>query len=221
MQYIIMCGGEYKKWETPRQLVKINGEPLVLRTIRLLREAGVSDIIISVSNVVQYKLFRSVADLEDIPVLAKGSNKYVAYEYNKCDGYWCDAFPLSDVPTCYIFGDVVFSPEAIKTIVNTVTDDIEFFASAPPFDRRFSKSSAEPFAFKVVDTIHFKNAIETTKYIADNGAFKRHPIAWELWQVIKRTPLNIIDYTNYTVINDYTCDIDNPEDVKKFEGAEL
>ena len=220
MRYIIMCGGEYKKWETPRHLVKINGEVLVNRTIRLLQEEGVSDIVISVSNGEQYKQLRRVVG-DSIAILTMQGNDYVAYEYNKCDGYWCDAFIPQIFSTCYIFGDVVFSKDAIHTIVNTVTDDIELFASAPPFDKRFSKDSAEPFAFKVVDTTHFKNAIEMTKRLCDNGAFKRHPIAWELLQVIKRTPINEIDYNNYTVINDYTCDIDNPEDVKKFEGAEL
>ena len=36
---------------------------------------------------------------------------------------------------------------------------------------------------------------------------------WELWQIIKGTPFNKIDYTNYTVINDYTCDVDGKEDL--------
>ena len=40
---------------------------------------------------------------------------------------------------------------------------------------------------------------------------------WELWQVIQATPLNHIDYSNYTVINDYTCDIDCPEDIELIE----
>lgn len=217
MKYVIMCGGRYKKWETPRHLVKIHGEPLVARTIRLLKEAGVDDIYITVSCSEQLRMFSEFG----VPTVCKWDNEYVAYEYDKCDGYWCDAFPYVGIPTCYIFGDVVFSKDAINTIVNTLTDDIEFFASAPPFSKSYHKEWAEPFAFKVVDTTHFKNAIEMTKRLCDSGAFKRHPIAWELWQVIKRTPLNIIDYTNYTVINDYTCDIDNPEDVKKFEGAEL
>ena len=48
--------------------------------------------------------------------------------------------------------------------------------------------------------------------------FKRNPIAWELWQVIKNTPLNQIDYTNYVAINDYTCDIDSEEDIEKFKN---
>ena len=32
------------------------------------------------------------------------------------------------------------------------------------------------------------------------------------------TPLNKVDYTNYTVINDYTCDIDEPEEVEIFNN---
>jgi len=40
---------------------------------------------------------------------------------------------------------------------------------------------------------------------------------WELWQVIKDTPLNKINYKNYTVINDYTCDIDDLKDIQEIE----
>ena len=47
MKYIIMCGGKYEKWKTPKHLVEIHGEPLVARTIRLLRESGAEDIAIS------------------------------------------------------------------------------------------------------------------------------------------------------------------------------
>ena len=76
---------------------------------------------------------------------------------------------------------------------------------------------AEPFAFKVKDTEQFFNAIEVTKQFDEQGLFKRQPVSWELWQVIKRTPLNKVDYTNYVRINDYTCDIDEPKDIKLFE----
>ena len=120
-------------------------------------------------------------------------------------------------PVCYVFGDVVFSPKAIKTIVETKTDGIEFFASAKPLPPIYPKRWAEPFAFKVADTEHFFKSIEQTKKLDEEGQFKRQPVSWELWQVIKGTPLNKVDYTNYTVINDYTCDIDTPEDIKLFE----
>ena len=210
MIYILMCGGNYEKWRTPRQLTKINGEPIIERTIRLLRENGVENIAIS-------------TDIQDfdylmLPIVTH-SNTYRVRGYNDVDGRWTDGFyPIKRDSVCYIFGDVIFSPEAIKTIVETPTDDIEFFASAPPFDERFPKKYAEPFAFKVVNTDKFWDSIERVDMYSTDGLFYRHPIAWELWQVIKRTPLNIIDYTNYTVINDYTCDIDEPEDIKFYEG---
>ena len=203
MKYIIMCGGQYQRWSTPRHLVKVNGEVILERTIRLLRESGVEDIAISSNN--------PIFGVWGLPLLMH-ENSYNANGYDNFTGYWCDAFYPTDEEVCYIFGDVYFSPEAIKTIVETDTDDIEFFASAPPFPPEYRKPWAEPFALKVKNTEHLKNAIRLTKQYQDQGLFKRKPIMWELWQVIQATPLNQINYHNYTVINDYTCDIDTPEE---------
>ena len=208
MKYIIMCGGTYEKWETPRQLTEICGEPLIARTIRLLKEAGISDIAISSNN--------SVFEQFGVPVL-KHDNRYVGYG-SRNNGRWTDAFYPTEEPTCYLFGDVVYSPEAIRIIIETETDDIEFFASSPPFAPEYIKPWAEPFALKVVNTEHLKHAICITKQYADMGLFYRHPIMWELWQVIQATPLNHIDYGNYTVINDYTCDVDCAEDIELIEN---
>lgn len=207
MRYIIMCGGRYL-WR--KHFEKIKGEILIERTIRLLRENGVEDIAIS-SNDDDFEQF-------GVPIL-KRENKFTYNSADKSEQYWVDGFYTTDDPVCYIFGDVVFSPEAIKTIVKTETDDVEFFASAPPFDERYIKPWAEPFAFKVTDTQHFKTSIAVVKRWQDAGLFKRIPIAWELWQVIKDTPINEINYSNYTVINDYTCDIDyrdEPEQIEQF-----
>lgn len=203
MKYIIMCGGQYQRWSTPRHLVKVNGEVILERTIRLLRENGVEDIAISSNN--------PIFGVWGLPLLMH-ENSYYANGYDNFTGYWCDAFYPTDEEVCYIFGDVYFSPEAIKTIVETDTDDIEFFASAPPFPPEYRKPWAEPFALKVKNTEHLKNAISLTKQYQDQGLFRRKPIMWELWQVIQATPLNQINYHNYTVINDYTCDIDYPEE---------
>ena len=206
MKYIIMCGGNYQKWETPRQLLEFQGEALVARTIRLLTENGVGDIAISSNNDV-FEQFK-------VPIL-RHKNTYNAREYNDFDGYWCEAFYPTDEPVCYLFGDVIFSEYAINKIVNTETKDIEFFASAPPFDKRFYKEWAEPFALKVENQHHLHQAISLVKLYDQQGLFARKPIMWELWQVIKKTPLNKIDYTNYTVINDWTCDVDEPDDIEK------
>ena len=219
MKYIIMCGGTYRKWETMRQLTKIHGETLIERTTRLLQFWGVDkrDIAVSVSNGQQAQ-----AILKEVPHthILVHKNPFEVIAGNKCIGYWCDCFYPMYEPCTYLMGDVVFSTKAIETIVKTETSDIEFFASAPPFSKQYSKKWAEPFAFKVFDYEHLMFAQYRTKNLCDEKKFKRHPIAWEFWQVIKNTELNKIDYTNYTVINDYTCDIDEPEDINKFEGAE-
>lgn len=211
-KYIIMCGGNYSTyWKTPRQLAKVNGEVLAERTIRLLKENGIKDISISTN----YDEF----DYLGIPIL-KHNNSYRT-EGKEVLGYWCDAFYPTNVPTCYIFGDVYFSDEAIKTIVNTETNDIEFFGSAPPFANNYPKNHVEPFALKVADTEHLKKAIQKTKKYEDENKFWRKPIMWELWTVIKNAPLQKTagKYTaDYIAINDYTSDIDREQDINKLEN---
>ena len=128
LKYILMCGGNYTQWNKPRQLININGEPIIARTIRLLRECGVDDISISSND--------DVFNQFGVPVL-KHDNNYNARKYNDATGTWCNGFYPTDYPVCYIFGDVIFSKAAIKTIVSTETDSIEFFASAPPFSPEY------------------------------------------------------------------------------------
>ena len=211
MIYIIMCGGTYTAFTTPRQLLTFKGEKIVERTIRLLRENGIEDIAISSNN----PLFEQFG----VPVLHH-ENHYETPEYNKCKGFWCECFYPMDVPTCYIFGDVVFSENAIKTIVEYETDDIAFFGSAPPFSRLYPKVWIEPFAFKVHDTEHLHRAIAEVKDLHSWGRFRREPIAWEMWNVILRGvdgDVNTIDYNSYVHINDWTSDIDKPEEIPNLE----
>lgn len=210
MKYIIMCGGQYDRWKMPKQLLEINGEPIAGRTIRLLRENGVRDIAISADD----PLFRQLG----VPVL-KHENEWHVYVDHDYAGDWVNGFyPMSE-PVCYLLGDVVFSPKAIKKIVKAETDGIEFFASCPPFSPKYSKPWAEPFAFKVADTERFFAAVEEVKRLHKEGVYKRAPIAWELWQAIIGGRPNEIDYGTYTVINDYTCDIDVEQDIQRMIQA--
>ena len=193
MKYIIACGGP----RSGKPLRKIYDESLVERTIRLLQANGVSDIAIS-SHDDRYEQF-------GVPVL-KHDNPHTWDKF--C---WLKCFYPTSEPVCYLFGDVFYSPEAIRTIVQTEVDDIEFFASSPPFSYQYMKRWAEPFAFKVQNVEWFFKCVEQT--IKHSKEFNRPPISWELWQVIKNTTFNRIDYTNYVAINDYTVDIDDDKQI--------
>lgn len=215
MKYIIMCGGSYENWETPRQLYEINGEKVVERTIRLLKEQGEDDIAISSDN----EAFANFG----VPLLKHENNFKVLSEGGKVVGFrgwWVEAFYPTDEPVTYLFGDVVYSPEAIRIIRETETEGVEFFASAPPYDERYFKPYQEPFAFKANDPAILKHGIKDCITNAQNKMFWRHPIAWELWTSINHGVLKKrrdVYRDKYTPIRDYTCDIDTKDDALRFE----
>lgn len=208
MKHIIMCGGQYG-WETPRQMTEILGEPVVARTIRLLRQEGVEDIAISATDI-RFARF-------GVPVISHENDFQV--ECGEIRGSWVNAFYPTDDPACYIFGDVVFSQDGIRKIVKTDPAGIAFFGSTPPFSPMFIKEYAEPFAFKVNDQKRFRAAIDFVNANLGTGIFCRHPIAWELWQVINGFDVREINFDSVTPINDYTCDIDNPKDAERIEAV--
>ena len=207
MLYIIMCGGYYPDFETPRQLLEINKETILGRTVRLLKEAGIDKDHIAISY--HDPVFENYALEYGNLMLLKQSEDAVTWEkYDKI-------FPEVKEECCYIFGDVVFSPAAIKTIVETETDGIEFFASAWPFHEDYIKNWAEPFAFKVKDWERFHKSCRDARALYDNGYLKRGS-AWELWQVIQGTKLNTI-IEDYKIISDYSCDIDKKSDLDSLQ----
>lgn len=213
-KYILMCGGDYQSFETPRQLSVVKGETLVERTIRLLRENGIKDIAISSNNPIFEKF--------GVPVL-KHNNPYLINKEDKVvGGQWFDAFYPTNEPACYIFGDVYFSPEAIKTIVETKTNDIELFGSKKPFANNYIKPHEEPFALKVANQKHLHEAIQKSRELDASHKFWRKPLVWELFTVIKNAPLQTkrdCYTTDYVGISDYTCDIDRKNDIIKLQIA--
>lgn len=228
MKYIIMCGGNYPEFKTRKQLLKVNGEVLVERTIRLLRENGIDDIAIC-TNCNDF-------DYLGLPILQQ-NNKYVCNgenENKKSDYCWLNAYYPMDDPCCYLHGDVYFSEDAIKTIVNKKVENTMFFCtfdwSDGEKDRRNYKGR-EPFAYKVENQKLFRSAINDLFTMVDEGVFANGlpPICWHLYRYLNNKPIdfNATEWTkinnifqeegDYVVINDYTTDIDHPEDVKVFE----
>lgn len=211
MKYVIMCGGTYNDWETPRQLSIVKGEILIERTIRLLKENGITDIAIT-SNDKRFDNF-GVERIEH-------KNDFECNGSKKIKGYWVDAFLPSEQPITYLYGDVYYSEQAIKTIIETPTDDVLFFASRYIYHKGYSRLWEEPFAFKVVNQKRFRKCIDICKQKSDKGLTNREPISWELYRVLNGYNINrhIID-KNFIAIDDYTVDIDCPEDINNLEAV--
>lgn len=205
MRYIILANGQHKGFTQPRQLSKINGERLLDRTIRLLRENGIKDIEVT-------------GNYTDIN--AKVLNIKSNYNYDTNEGYWLDAFTgLLEEPTCFLFGDVYFSEQAIKTIVESKTESALFYCSYNNKSVDYIKEHDEPFAYKVKDTQLFKNHIEKVKRLYDEGKTIRNPIIWEVYRSINGININKHRLgNNVIIINDITCDIDFIGDIKKIES---
>lgn len=209
MKYIIMCGGKYDKFTTPKQMTKVNGEVLVERTIRLLKENGINDIAISSKD--------ERFDTFGVPRLVH-ENNWELKEGKTISGYWVDAFYPTSEPVTYLYGDVYYSDYCIKTIVNTPTDDILFFASTKPCRPDYFKFWEEPFAFKVVNQEKFRRAIDICKRKRDRGETKREPISWEVYRVLNGIPINLHRIRdNFIAINDVSTDVDCEDDRIKLE----
>lgn len=205
-KYVILANSNNTILGVPRQLLKINGEVLVERTIRLLKDNGVNDIIITARD----KRFDNLDAIRYEPI----NNDY---DYATGKGYWLNAFPfeLLNEPVCFIWGDVYFSENAIKTIVETETDSTLFFCSYENHHPKYIKEWDEPFAYKVVNTELFKNSIIKTKKLYDDKVTWRHPIVWELYRVIHNQNVNEHKMTtDYVAINDESCDIDCLKDLE-------
>ena len=206
MRYVILCDSDnVEPFTEPRQLSLVNGEPLIKRTIRLLKENGVQDIVVTSHD----KRFDDLGVVRHEPM----QNDYKPRE-NK--GYWLSAFPveLLNEPVTFLLGDVYYSEKAIKTIIENNTDKVLFFCSYKNTDQRYIKHHDEPFAFKVTDCDMFKEHIARVKTLFDEGKTGRHPIAWELYRSLNGLDVNRHVMTvNYIAINDETCDVDRVEDV--------
>jgi choline kinase len=200
MQVIIMCGGHYDFFEQHKALSVINGETLVARTIRLLKENNIEEIYIS-SNEDGFSKYSNVIHHENSFKVENGQSK----------GYWVDAYYPTEKPTIYLHGDVYYSENAIKTILNYNPEVNTMIGNQWALNENHDKVG-EPFGWIIVDQKSFRNAINECKRLQDEGKTDRMPISWELYQVLNEHDINGFDISEetYLAIADDTQDIDDP-----------
>lgn len=202
MKYIIMCGGNYDTFTTPKALSVICGERLADRTIRLLRENGIEEIFIS-SNDERF-------DSCGVPRLEHRNS--FEFKNGIVYGYWIDAYCPTTEPCTYLHGDVYYSESAIQKIIN-LNPKVNTFIGNEIARNKEHKNWGEPFGWIVVDQESFRAGIDKTKRLQDSGELERgYALSWELYRVLNGLDPNkqyIIDDT-YLSIDDETIDIDAP-----------
>lgn len=206
MKYIIMCGGVYDHFKVPKQLSVVNGETLLERTIRLLKENGIDEYYISSNNPI-FKRYGQVLEHD---------NSF-RFENGVVKGYWVDAYYPMNEPVTYLHGDVYYSEDAINKILN-LNPSVNTFIGNEIARNKEHKNWGEPFGWIVVNPEEFRKGIEETKKLQDEGKLERgYAISWELYRVLNGLDPNkqYINDDTYLSIDDITVDVDAPFQIEE------
>ncbi len=139
MKYLIMADGKGTRWNNfdnhSKHLCIVNGETIIGRTVRLLKEKRIEDVIITSHNpameFVGAKRYEPISNNEEIDRFT--------YEF-------------LDEEITFLYGDTYYSENTIDKIIETKTDDILFFAN-----------STSIVGIKVVNHQKFKGYIDYIK----------------------------------------------------------
>lgn len=211
---LIIAAGEASRWNnylgTRKHFIRIDGEPIIDRTGRLLRENDYGALaVVKPEDFNKFQGFRHIA-----PVVADLNPVYGdADKFLSSSGFWNKAGR-----TIVLYGDVFFTEEAIKTIVEYKGKDYTLFGRASGSTITGSKWG-ECFAISFYPKDHKKitDALEKISYDWRNGRLKRCG-GWELYREIVGIPITEPHKitTNFVEINDFTEDFDYPEDYDEF-----
>lgn len=207
MRAIIMADGIGDRWlhsvegtefeGIPKQLIEINGETLIGRTVRLLSEYEVSDIWITSHN----------SNFE-----ISGAKRYEPENNTHCLDKLHACKPIWKSPTMFLYGDVWYSRTAMVKIINTkVKDKFLFFGRM--HTSYYTKHRPELFCKKIEDFDYLEDCIDWIKQvIPDYGG------GWELYRRMagvddgEKVKIYTAWHDHFVSIDDFTDDFDDYND---------
>jgi bifunctional N-acetylglucosamine-1-phosphate-uridyltransferase/glucosamine-1-phosphate-acetyltransferase GlmU-like protein len=203
VEIIIMAGGSGERWGnflgTPKQLIQIGGESLVSRAVRLCKQNGIPSSNITVL-IPPADSARFYADLQ------KHQVRIVEVSENQTgvDKFW-NGLPYWNKEAIYLYGDVFFSEEAMRTIIKTEVEEGQFKA----FGRQFG-NNRKPYGELFAYHSHTKKTLtEALTYLRSINAIG----GWQLYRY--RAGYNLLKHEideHFINIDDLTDDFDKPEE---------
>jgi molybdopterin-guanine dinucleotide biosynthesis protein A len=138
--FIIMAGGKSTRWTgaVPKQLVVIDGETLLERTIRILREQGATNIHVTVSPALREYMEENGIRLT-CPAHIFSTNTQEIDRFLSCSPIWGE-------DTCFLYGDTFYTTEAIQKIMAQFIPPTTFYGRK---SGNKNKRYGEMFALRV------------------------------------------------------------------------
>lgn len=192
MKYIIMADGKGTRWnnyhDIPKHLIRIGGETLLARTVRLLRENDPQGEIVITSHDPRY----------EVP----GAKRYEPQNNHlEIDRFTAEL--IAD-DTCFLYGDTFYSEHIIQKIVHTDAEILLFFGN--------EKSIV---AIKVADGAQFRQHVDRVRELFLAGKIEKC-IGWQVYQSFEGLPFGEKKIAaDYILIQDGTEDFNSPEDYNR------
>jgi choline kinase len=159
---IILADGESSRWssDTPKHLAVVDGEPILLRTVRQLVERGLTDLWLTSRLEMYDALLPSVQRY--IPV----DNRFQLDQFYACRDIW-----VGRKDVVFLYGDVRFSDAAMDTIFKVAPSDFFYFQRTSG-SKITGKHWKEGFAMRVCDTPLFQTALKTMRVELQNNRIR-------------------------------------------------
>lgn len=205
MRVIIRCAGGASRWGdfqgVPKHLVKICGEPVLHRTVRLINE---------ITPDADVKVV--VPDLKDRRYLIDGSSRTVDKpnpDFGDVDKI-ASSFHLWDPKdrTVVLFGDVWWTRQALESVLTGPVDDWWAWMRIVGDGGEIFAFAFQPSSRPVVEA-----ACRTVADAHQQGRMDGIPGGWALYRTLTGNAIDDhADHGHATRVDDWTDDFDTPDD---------
>lgn len=214
---IIICAGEATRWgdylNTKKHLIEIEGERLLDRTVRLLKERGVKEIYIVVKRISpEYQVEGAAQWVANL----KPEENADADKFLSSKELWNE-----EGRTLVFYGDCYFTEEAMDTICNFESREWTLFCrpgaseiTGTPWGECFAQS------FYPEDHLRHEDGLLKLARLWKEGVIKRCG-GWEHYRImVGRADTDLRKHymtDHYVEINDWTDDFDYPKDYDEWK----
>ena len=192
MKYIIMADGKGTRWQNyndiPKHFIEINGETLLARTVRLLRQGDPGCEVIITSHDPRYEV--------------EGATRYEPVNNHLEIDRFTEELIADNV--CFLYGDTYYTEDAADIIINTEAEDILFFGNQRSI-----------VAVKVADGELFRSHVDRVRQLFIEGKIEKC-IGWQVYQSFTGLPFGEKKIeSKYIILEDSTEDFNSPEDYNR------